>query len=51
MTDEELTFDAWSSIWDRLFVICEMRNDSRNCFKALLAHTFRYKPRWNRGLP
>lgn len=46
MTDEELTFDAWSSLWDRLFVVCEMRNN----FKALLAHTLRYKTKWNRGL-
>ncbi|KKM16488.1 hypothetical protein LCGC14_1685400 [marine sediment metagenome] len=46
MTDEELTFESWSSMWDRLFVVCEMRGD----FRALLAHTYNYDPRWNRGL-
>ncbi len=46
MTDEELTFDTWSEMWDRLFVVCKMRED----FRALLAHTARYKSKWSRGL-
>lgn len=46
MSEEELTFEVWSSMWDKLFTICKMRND----FRALLAHTIRYKIKWNRGL-
>lgn len=45
MTDEELTFDVWSDMWDKIFTICNMRND----YRALLAHTFRYNRRWNWG--
>lgn len=46
MTDEELSFETWSLMWDKLFTICKMRND----FRALLAHSYRYKTKWNRGL-
>ena len=46
MTDEELTFDIWSDLWDKLFSVCKMRGD----FRALLVHTGRYKPKWNWGL-
>ena len=46
MAEKEITFDVWSDMWDKLFTICKMRND----FRALLAHTFRYKTKWNRGL-
>ena len=45
MTDDKMTFEKWSKMWDRLFDICVRRNDSR----ALLAHTFNYDPKWNRG--
>lgn len=44
MTDEGLTFEAWSKMWDRLFDVCKKRGD----FRALLAHTFNYNSRWNR---
>ena len=44
--EDKLTFDEWSSMWDRLFTVCKMRGD----FRALLAHTLRYKTKWNRGL-
>ncbi len=46
MTDEDLTFEEWSSMWDKIFYMCERRNN----FKALVTYTLRYKPRWNRGL-
>ncbi|KKL60145.1 hypothetical protein LCGC14_2208270 [marine sediment metagenome] len=45
MTDDKMTFEKWSKMWDRLFDICVRRNDSR----ALLAHTYNYNPKWNRG--
>ena len=45
MTDEELTFDVWSDMWDKIFTICKMRND----YRALLMHTTRYKRKWNFG--
>ena len=44
--EKELTFEEWSSMWDKIFYICERREN----FKALVVHTLRYKPRWNRGL-
>lgn len=45
MTDEELTFDVWSSMWDKIFTMCKMRND----YRALLMHTLTYKRKWNFG--
>lgn len=36
-------FDVWSKLWDRVFTACKLRND----FRALLAHTINYDPRWN----
>jgi len=46
MTEKEITFEVWSQMWDKLFIICKNRRD----FRALLAHTFQYKTKWNRGL-
>ena len=40
-----MTFDKWSRMWDRVFNLCKLRQD----FRALLAHTYNYEPRWNRG--
>ena len=40
-----MTFEEWSNLWDKVFVVCKMRND----FRALLAHTMQYEPKWNRG--
>ena len=45
MTGEEMTFDKWSSMWDKLFYICEKRGD----FRALLVHTVSYNLKWSRG--
>lgn len=43
--NDNMTFDEWSSMWDRLFYICEKREN----FSALLVHTLQYKSKWNRG--
>ena len=44
---EEFTFETWSSMWDKLFTICKMKNN----FKALLIHTVgNYNPRWNKRI-
>ena len=44
---KKMTFEEWSSMWDRLFYICERRED----FRALLVHSVEnYNPKWNRGL-
>ena len=40
-----MTFEEWSNLWDKVFVVCKMRKD----FRALLAHTLQYKLEWNRG--
>ena len=36
-------FWKWSDLWDRVFTACKLRND----FRALIAHTRNYNPRWN----
>lgn len=36
-------FKVWSSLWDRVFAACNLRED----FRALLAHTHNYKKEWN----
>jgi len=41
-----MTFEEWSSMWDRLFNICESKGD----FRALTVHTIgNYNPKWNEG--
>lgn len=42
--NKEMTFDEWSSMWDKLFYLCEKRDD----FRALLGHTLQYRSKWNR---
>jgi len=46
MNDNELSFNEWSKMWDKIFIICKLKND----FRALLVHTVKnYNPKWNRG--
>jgi len=45
MSEQEMTFEKWSNMFDRLFDVCKMRGD----FRALLSHTYNYNPKWNRG--
>jgi len=42
--ENPLSFEEWSSMWDKLFTICTMKDD----FRALLVHTVsNYNKKWN----
>lgn len=52
---ENMTFEQWSFIWDKLFDVAARAGikdlkEYNPFWKALADHSRKYKPKWSRGL-